>query len=134
MTQEISSQLVSFPVCSIIFFASCWNRSAVSSCIGANCPAYTINPALFLHGIPSKAIDTHLLHILPLYRIIAKMQFSKCKLHQNAILSKFWGLYFFRVDLGQFIDGQHLENRMTARISERKEIRPENCLFPRSRN
>lgn len=31
---------------------------------------------------------------------IAKMQFPKCKLHQNAILAKFRGLHFFRVDLG----------------------------------
>ena len=44
---------------------------------------------------------THLLlRILPLYRMIAKMQFPKCKLHQNAILAKFRGLHFFRVDLG----------------------------------
>ena len=34
-------------------------------------------------GVPSKAIDTHLLHTLPLYRMIAKMQLPKCKLHQN---------------------------------------------------
>jgi len=47
--------------------------------------------------------------------MIAKMQFPKCKLHQNAILAKFRGLHFFRVDLGWFIDGQHLENRMTVR-------------------
>ena len=51
-------------------------------------------------GVPGKAIDTHLLHTLPLYRMIAKMQFPKCKLHQNAILAKFRGLHFFRVDLG----------------------------------
>src|SRR5699024_12161710 len=51
-------------------------------------------------GVPGKAIDTHLLRILPLYRMIAKMQFPKCKLHQNAILAKFRGLHFFRVDLG----------------------------------
>ena len=27
-----------FPTCSIIFFANCWNRSAVSLSIGASCP------------------------------------------------------------------------------------------------
>ena len=51
-------------------------------------------------GVPGKAIDTHLLRILPLYRMIAKMQFPKCKLHQNAILAIFRELHFFRVDLG----------------------------------
>jgi len=66
-------------------------------------------------GVPGKAIDTHLLRILPLYRMIAKMQFPKCKLHQNAILAIFRELHFFRVDLGEFIDGRHLENRMTVR-------------------
>ena len=46
-------------------------------------------------GVPGKAIDTHLLRILPLYRMIAKMQFPKCKLHQNAILAIFRELHFF---------------------------------------
>jgi hypothetical protein len=43
------------------------------------------------------------------------MQFPKCKLQRNAILARIRELHFFRVDLKQFIDGLHLENRMTVR-------------------
>src|SRR5699024_12462087 len=68
-------------------------------------------------GVPGKAINTHLLRIFPLYRMIAKIQVSKCKLHQNAILAIFRGLHFFRVVLWYYFDRQNLENRINVRKS-----------------
>ena len=87
-----SNQLSQIFACSLIIW-------------GAGLSLHLTAPVSYTHlircpGVPGKAIDTHLLRILPLYRMIAKMQFPKCKLHQNAILAKFRGLHFFRVDLG----------------------------------
>lgn len=49
-------------------------------------------------GVPGKAINTHLLHMFPLYRLIAEMQFQKYRLWENAILATIRDLHFFLIN------------------------------------
>jgi len=52
--------------------------------------------------------------MLPLYRIIAEMQFQKYRLWENAILATIRDLHFLLINWIYECSEQHLENRMTV--------------------